>query len=684
MKYRVLLVGLWTIIALLMFQPLTLSQGRPWAWGDNALGQLGDGTTTEQHSPVQTPNLSNVYQVSVSRGGGGFGLAVKLDGTVWAWGQNKYGQLGDGTRTTRTTPINVPNLVNVVQIGAGLSHSLALKADGTVWAWGNNSDGALGTGDLVNSKKPVQVIDVSNNALTNVVQISVGRLHNVALKSDGSAWAWGNDFNGQLGDGTYTARPRAGRVTDLVDVVQVSAGFGNTFVVRLDGTVWSCGGGLAGQLGFESKNTHGEYAPVQVPGLTGVKMIATGNQHTLALKWDGTVWAFGRNVEGELGDGTKVSRYTPKQVAGLSGIVRVSAGGQHCAAVKLDGTVWAWGYNNKGQLGDGTTTTKFKPVQVQKANFVNQNNIVCDLYETFSVQSAQLQTSLSVVSVTVGYSSPFSLIANLLDERGLPAVEQPVNFFLDSTLVGSANTNAGGTATLDINPNPFNPGTYTLTAKTGIVAPYYYDSFDTGKLTITKADTSLKVNSAEGEYGDKIPLMATLTNNLDGSPIANAKVKFIIKTDPPTVVGTATTNAAGQAIRYYKLDGTIKAGIYVLAAEYAGDTSFNKSSSSSVLQINLVGTTLEIGNYSKKIGAMVPFKALLTTTKKHYRLEGKTVHFLIDGDRKGDGITGVDGYARFSYTIPLTFTKGAHTITVVFDEMDPYAKSEGKGTLIVN
>ena len=270
------------------------SDGSVWAWGNNFNGQLGIGITTAQDGrigrllPVQVGFGSGSSVVAISAGTN-YSLALKSDGSVWAWGVNTNGGLGDGTTTQRSTPVPVSGLgpgSGVVAIAAGSNHSLALKADGTVWAWGSNANGRLGDGTLVQKLTPVQVKDPTGTAvLTGVIAIAA-RNSNLALKSDGTVWAWGNN-RGQLGDGTTTDRPLP---------VQVAG---------------------AGGVGV----------------LTGVVGIATGNVHSLALKTDGSVWAWGNNLDGGLGNGAVNLLSTTPVQALLSSAVAIDAGASHSLAL---------------------------------------------------------------------------------------------------------------------------------------------------------------------------------------------------------------------------------------------------------------------------------------------------------------------------------------------------------------
>jgi alpha-tubulin suppressor-like RCC1 family protein len=309
---------------------------------------------------------------------GVFALALTADGTVWAWGINTNGQLGDGTTTTRTLPVQVQGLTGVVAIDAagseGNLHSLALRSDRALFAWGSNANGQLGTGDNSPSAVPVPVAGLGVGS--DVVEISAGTGLSLARKADGSVLAWGDNSSGQLGDGTLFGRTSPELVAGLSGgsgIRAVASGIpaNHSFALRDDGTLLAWGNNSSGQLGIGTTTI--QRTPVKVAGLAGVIAAAAGANHSIALSADGSVWAWGDNSSGQLGIGSIVGQLSPVQVrtsatAVLPAAISIAAGGNSSYAVTADGAVWAWGTNSSAQLGIASTTNRVFPVQVHGVN----------------------------------------------------------------------------------------------------------------------------------------------------------------------------------------------------------------------------------------------------------------------------------------------------------------------------
>ena len=357
------------------------------AWGENSDGQLGSGSTIDSSVPVPVSSLAAVAAVA---GGQYHSLALRTDGTVWAWGDNDFGELGNGGTANSSVPVQVKDptgastLTGIVAISAGMNHSLALKSDGTVWAWGSNTFGQLGTNNipsysqasLVGSTLPVQVVDsTGTSTLSGIVAIAAGEYHSLALRSDGTVWAWGSNATGQLGSsniatGSYYATSfEPVQVQDptsltgyLAGVAAVAGGYYHSLALKSDGTVWAWGYNSFGQLGNNS--TTDSTVPVPVISLTGVTGVAAGYYHNLALKNDGTAWAWGLNSAGELGNTGTTNSSVPVQVSGLTGATAVAGGADFSLALKGDGTAWTWGDNTNGRLGNNAAISSSVPVQV--------------------------------------------------------------------------------------------------------------------------------------------------------------------------------------------------------------------------------------------------------------------------------------------------------------------------------
>lgn len=300
--------------------------------------------------------------VTAVAAGDNFALALKSDGSIWAWGDNYRGQLGNGSEHNSAVPVKVFDLSEVVAISAGSNHGLALKRDGTVWAWGDNQCAQLGSEGIANSSVPVRV-----GNMTGIIQIDAGDQHNLALKNDGVVWAWGWNFTGQVGSGEWDDSDDADfyayalptLVKNLNNVIAVSAGGSHSLALKRDGTVWAWGNNGFGQLGVGGNNQIMPY-PVQVISIDKAISVMAGRDHSMALGTGGKLWCWGGNMYGQLANDGKKDSNLPIQLN--NGVIRADAS-DHILALHDDGSLWGWGFNKFGQVS-GTGTVIPLPVRI--------------------------------------------------------------------------------------------------------------------------------------------------------------------------------------------------------------------------------------------------------------------------------------------------------------------------------
>jgi alpha-tubulin suppressor-like RCC1 family protein len=332
-----------TSVAALLSVPSLL-----FTWGQNSQGQLGDGTLTGRSSPLQLG--SSVWKVISA--GYRFTHAIRSDNTLWAWGDNNNLMLGDGSSVDRLSPVQI-GLSSWKSVAGAVNGGVAIRSDNTLWAWGRYP---VGDGTTTNRSSPVQV------GASTWSTAAAGWSHFVAIRSDGTLWTWGDNSSGQLPTADYYG----GRSPFQVGAAtwrQASAGSYFSSAVRNDGTLWSWGANNYGQLG--DGTTTSRLMPVQI-GSSAWKSVSAGDYFAVAIRSDGTLWSWGLNSSGQLGNGTTVDSVSPTQV-GSSSWLAVAAGGSHTVAIRSDNTLWAWGLNSNGQLGDGTTTNRLSPVQIGSA-----------------------------------------------------------------------------------------------------------------------------------------------------------------------------------------------------------------------------------------------------------------------------------------------------------------------------
>jgi alpha-tubulin suppressor-like RCC1 family protein len=340
-------------------------EGGLWGWGFNQQGIMGTNNVTPRSSPVQTISGGTNWK-SLSAKGLFTASAIKTDGTLWLMGYNTNGFIGDNTRTNRSSPVQtVSGGTNWKCATAGTLYTAAIKNDGTLWTWGANSNGGLGDNTRVNRSSPVQTISSG----TNWKSVS-SYTNTIGIKTDGTLWIWGTNIGGTLGNQASSASVSSPvqTISTGTNWKQATTGWFVNGAVKTDGSLWLWGngsaGGAPGALGNNLRSTVS--SPVQtVSNVTTWKQVSAGCIHMAAIKTDGSLWLWGTGTRGILGTNNTINRSSPVQTVSAGTNWRVvDIAYAHAAAIKTDGTLWTWGYNsNSGRLGDNTLIDRSSPVQ---------------------------------------------------------------------------------------------------------------------------------------------------------------------------------------------------------------------------------------------------------------------------------------------------------------------------------
>ena len=349
--------------------------GDLYMWGRNDYGQLGVYSNADSKIPIKVNNSSSTLpEKSVKYIALGYyhSAAITKDGSLYMWGYNRSGQLGDGTTTDRYTPVKIMD--NVASVSLGGSHSAAVTKDGSLYMWGDNGNGRLGDGTTTDRYTPVKIMD-------NVASVSLGSSHSTAITKDGSLYMWGYNYYGQLGDGTTTDRYTPVKIMD--NVASVSLGGNHSAAITKDSNLYMWGGNGSGQLG--DGTTDNKTRPHRVA--SNVQSVKLGSLYTTVISKDGSLYTWGYNYYGQLGNGTTTNSSNPIKI--MNDAIDCAGGDDHTIVLKKDGTVYTWGYNDCGQLGDSTTTDRTSPVAIQIYDHTNVLKSAKKSSESVSASSGQ-------------------------------------------------------------------------------------------------------------------------------------------------------------------------------------------------------------------------------------------------------------------------------------------------------
>jgi alpha-tubulin suppressor-like RCC1 family protein len=520
--------------------------GAAMCWGMNWDGELGNGTTVHSTVPLPVSGLSS--GVATVSAGNYHNCALTSAGAVKCWGNNFWGQLGNQAGPYSTVPVAVSGLSSgVADVDAGASLTCALTQTGAAKCWGWNAYGQLGNGTTTDSTVPVQVTGLSSG----VVAISAGGAHACAVTTTGAAKCWGANYYGQLGNGTQTDSAVPVPVSGLSSgVVAITAADGDTCAVTSGGAVKCWGANWDGQLG--NGTTDMSLVPVNVSGLaSGVAEVAAASGHSCARTNAGGVKCWGHNADGELGDGTKENRAVPVAVSGLgSGVVDIATGYAHSCAVTTAGTGKCWGRNFDGQLGNGTREPSTVPVDMAATPVLH---IYLPFYYSTVISGMTLTVTAKIVDAfgnVIDYSGP----ASWSDLSGTLAPTTP------SPFAGGVSTTQGVTFSSPYSGNRITISGDGLTAQTNsfnviriskldvrVVTPIYAGQQFTVKVTALDAAGKRMYYNGAASWSDLSGHLspASPANFVDGVSTTTATISAPFHNDTITVTSGGTSGTSG-------------------------------------------------------------------------------------------------------------------------------------------
>jgi alpha-tubulin suppressor-like RCC1 family protein len=648
---------------------LRTTDGSVWAFGLNSDGQLGDNTTTQRKTPIQVTTLSSVVAVAA---GAKHSLALTSAGLLYAWGDNQYGQIGNGNNTDQKLPVQV--MTGVAQIAAGDYHTIALKSDGTFYTWGRNNEGQLADGGTTDRNSPYQV-----TGLGLLSAIAGGGSHTLVVLVGGSMKSWGKNTNGQLGDGsTYARATSPVAVSTVTTATSAAGGSAFSFARSADGTLHAWGYNSNGQLGFGDQTQRP--TPTQLTTPTSVAAVATGGYHTIALLDDGSLMAWGHNSYGSVGDGSGVQRTSPVAVPGLSSVVAVGAGQYHSVAVTSTGEVWAWGYNSSAQLGDGTTANRLSPVKIAEAGF----NWMAST-PTFSPAPGQYSANLNVTIACATTGATIRYTTDGSEPTGAsPQYSSPVPITVSTTLkakafkAGLADSNvAAGTYTLKAAMPSVSPGTGTYTTPQTV-------TMTTGTSGATIRYTTDGTDPVETSTAYTGPVGVGTTTTLKAAAFKTGWATSDVRTatytmnfgtlDPPSFspppgayvdsVSVTISAATGATIRY-TTNGSTPTESSTLYIDPVG-LDQTKTLKAKAWKVDYSASAVASGTYTLKVAAPIlslaagtyPAGTTVTVTAATARA---TLHYTLDGSDPTESDTEIESGGSLvlgNYTLAVRSFKG--------------------------
>lgn len=598
MKYRILLFLLAPLMVAgqglqggFYHSSILCSDSAVYTVGYNISGQLGNGNNTGT-SAFTNVGLSGIIRIAV---GNDFTLALKANGTIWAWGSNKFGQLGIGNTNDQNTPYQISGLNNVISIAAGEHAAYAILSNGEVYAWGRNNCGQVGNGTTTNVYVPVKV-----TGLSGIKTISAGQSFAVALSYTGDVFAWGNNQYGQLGLSDYQDKKVPTLLTALSQVENIASGRYFTAALKA-GDVYMWGDNSFGNLGLGDKLKRN--TPEQITALSGITQIAIGHSHALAMDANGKCYVWGQNYYGQLGNNSTTDVLTPVQVNFQNPLTTLGAGKSHSFAFDDQGAAYAWGYNSQGQLG-----------------FAASGSVLVPVVSTLPCTPASFQNACNSIAQIGAVNSTYC-IGDTVELQSASVNAASFKWLLNGVEIGSGSTlnhvfsgSGANSVQLVINENACESSTSTVVNI--LPDPTAAFNFVQSQDSIYLTNTSIDFTSVEWNFGDMTfsnetnpthvyANAGTYTLNLTaynscGQDTALQQVTFAITGFPVKQTGVGVSIYPNPASNTFMIKGVgEKAKISLKIIDAGGKTVFNKDNVLQDSDINVSG--LVNGVYTVKI-----------------------------------------------------------------------------------